>query len=429
MNEILIIIGLILLNGVFSMSEIALLSARKSNLNSDAKKGSKGAKEALKLAENSDNFLSTIQIGITLIGILTGLYSGARIADKVALLFNGWGISAETAHGLAQTLVVVIVTYLSIVVGELVPKRIGLVAANPVAKFIARPMRILSLIALPAVWILSKSTSLLTSLFGLKNNSNAVTEEEIKSLIQDCTDSGELQKIEQDIMERTLVLGDMRIASIMTPGVDVCAMDLGMNGAEVREQLSKELHSNYPVFSDKSQSEIVGMVSLKELILTLDNANFNLKSVMSDPVFFPETMRVYDALDRMKNERIQFSLVCDEFGALCGLLTPSDILDGLVGVLPEQAVPSDIIKGEGENTWIVNGQIPIYDFINFFELEELYRPSSYTTLGGLILEELKYIPREGETLKWNGIDLKVLSMDGAKINKIAVSIRPNNHSE
>ena len=413
MNDIIVIILLILLNGVFSMSEIALLSARKSRLNSDARKGSKGARDAIALAENPDNFLSTIQIGITLIGILTGLFSGAAIADDVGRMLQGIGLEAKTARTVGQVAVVAAVTYLSIVVGELVPKRIGLAAANSVAKFISRPMRVWSVVAMPAVWLLSKSTSLVTRIIGLDNKKNNVTEDEIKSLIQDGTDAGELRKIEQDIMERALVLGDLRISSIMTPKVDVLALRLDMNADDVRKRLS-----------DKSQNTVCGAVSLKQLVLSLDRNDFSLEKVMGEPRYFPETMRVYDALDVMKGNRVRFALVCDEFGDLSGVITPGDILDGLVGAMPEQAMPSDIDRNEKDGSWTVNARIQIYDFINFFELEDLYHPASYSTLGGLILEELKYIPRPGDRLDWNNIRFEILSMNGAKIEKVLVTITP-----
>lgn len=422
MSEILIIIFLILLNGVFSMSEIALLSARKSSLTADAKKGSRGAREALKLAENSDNFLSTIQIGITLIGILTGLYSGATVADDAAVLFASLGLAPHAAHAVAQIAVVVVVTYLSIVVGELVPKRIGLAAATPAAKVISRPMRLLSIVAMPFVWTLSKSTALLVRLIGLKDNSNAVTEDEIKSLIQDCTDSGELRKIEQDIMERTLVLGDMRVSAIMTPKVDVTAMNLDMAAEDVRAVLARELHTTYPVYNDRSHSEVCGAVSLKQLVLKLDDPDFSLAKAMSEPYYFPETMRVYDALEHMKQSRVHFALVCDEFGELSGVITPGDILDGLVGAMPEQSITPDMTYDEASDTWNVSAQMPIYDFINYFELEQLYRPSSYSTLSGLILEELKFVPQPGQELTWNDIHFKILTMDGAKIDRVSVKL-------
>ncbi len=425
MNDIVVIIFLILLNGIFSMSEIGLVSARKSRLASDARKGSSAAKVALKLADDPDRFLSTVQIGITLIGILTGLYSGAALADDVGALLQKWGLGARTAHAVGQVVIVVVVTYLSIVVGELVPKRIGLGVANGVAKIVSRPMYLLSLVAMPAVWVLSKSTSLLVNLIGLKKHANDVTEEEIKSLIQDGTDSGEVQKVEQDIMERVLVLGDLRVSSIMTPKVDVMSLSLDMDANSVRECLSRELHNSYPVYCSVSKSSVCGVVSLKQLILTIDRPDFKLADVVCEAVYFPESMSVYDALDSIKSKGVHFALVCDEFGDLSGVVTPGDILDGLVGEIPGQDGASFVAPSGRDGVWTVDARMPFYDFLRHFDLEELYRPASYSTLGGFLLEELKYMPVAGEKYRWNNIDFEIASVDGAKIGRVYVSITPN----
>ncbi len=425
MNDIIIIIFLILLNGVFSMSEIALISARKSRLISDAKNGSKSADTALKLADDPDKFLSTIQIGITLIGILTGLYSGAALSEEISNLFVNFGLNPKSAHIIGQILIVAIVTFLSIVIGELVPKRIGLAAANVVSKIVARPMHLLSVIAMPIVWLLSASTSIIVKLLGLKDKDNNVTEEEIKSLIQDGTDSGEVKKVEQDIMERALVLGDLRVSSIMTPKVDVVSMHLDMTMKEITQQLSDELHNAYPVYCNRSKKSICGIVSLKQLILKLNSSDFSLKEVISEPEYFPESMSVSDALDKMKAKNVHFAIVCDEFGDIAGVITPSDILDGLVGALPQQSVNTCIVKRNKDNEWVVDARIQFYDFINYFELEDLYKPASYSTLGGLILEELRHIPVPGETIIWNNIRFEVVSMDGAKIEKVKVTLPRN----
>lgn len=425
MNDIIIIIFLILLNGVFSMSEIALISARKSRLISDAKNGSKSADTALKLADDPDKFLSTIQIGITLIGILTGLYSGAALTEDISNLFVNLGLNPKSAHIIGQILIVAIVTFLSIVIGELVPKRIGLAAANVVSKIVARPMHLLSVIAMPIVWLLSASTSIIVKLLGLKDKDNNVTEEEIKSLIQDGTDSGEVKKVEQDIMERALVLGDLRVSSIMTPKVDVVSMHLDMTMREITQQLSDELHNVYPVYCNRSKNSICGIVSLKQLILKLNSSDFSLKEVISEPEYFPESMSVYDALDKMKAKNVHFAIVCDEFGDIAGVITPNDILDGLVGALPQQSVNTCIVKRNKDNEWVVDARIQFYDFINYFELEDLYKPASYSTLGGLILEELRHIPVPGETIIWNNIRFEVVSMDGAKIEKVKVTLPRN----
>lgn len=422
MSDIIIIIFLILLNGIFSMSEIALISARKSRLTSDARRGSKAAATALKLADDPDRFLSTIQIGITLIGILTGLYSGATLADEVGTYLRQWGLSPSLAHNIGQILIVVVVTYLSIVVGELVPKRIGLSAANIMAKIVSRPMHLLSIIAMPAVWLLSKSTSIFIRLLGLKNDTNTVTEDEIKSLIQDGTDAGEVRKVEQDIMERTLMLGDLRISSIMTPKVDIASLWLDMDATDIKQRLSENLHNSYPVFCDRTQAAVCGVVSLKQLILTLDSPDFQLSHVIREPVYFPESMSVYDALDQLKNKNVHFALVSDEFGDVAGIITPSDILDGLVGEFSAPALTPPIASTGHDGVWSIDAQISFYDFLHHFDREELYHPASYATLGGFILEELRHIPCVGECYRWQGITFEITAMDGAKISRIQISL-------
>ncbi|MDE6305867.1 MAG: hemolysin family protein, partial [Muribaculaceae bacterium] len=325
MNDIVIILLLILLNGIFSMSEIALISARKSRLTNDAKRGSAGAAAAIRLSEDPDRFLSTIQIGITLIGILTGLYSGAALADDLGNALLQWGLRPNIAHNIAQISIVIAVTYLSIVVGELVPKRIGLTMADSVAKIVSRPMRLLSVIAMPAVWLLSRSTALIVKIAGLEHKDNGVTEEEIKSLIQDGTDSGEVRKVEQDIMERALVLGDRRVSSIMTPKIDVVALRLSMSANEIKQHISDELHDSYPVYCDIDSKDICGIVSLKNLIFAIDSPEFSLRQVVKEATYFPESMSAYDALDHLKSKHIHCALVCDEFGDLAGVITLSDI--------------------------------------------------------------------------------------------------------
>lgn len=425
MDDIVIILILILLNGVFSMSEIALISARKSRLASDAKNGSRGARAALKLAEEPDRFLSTIQIGITLIGILTGLYSGAALAEDVGRMLQNWGMAPRTAHNVGQTAIVAVVTYLSIVAGELVPKRIGLAVANPVARAIARPMHLLSVIAMPAVWLLSASTSLIVKIIGLKSDSSGVTEDEIKSLIKDGTDAGEVRKVEQNIMERALVLGDLRVSAIMTPKPDITALRLDMTAAEVKERIAGELHNTYPVYCDSSMKSVCGVVSLKQLILTIGSPDFVLADVVSQPEYFPETMNVYDALDRMKNRSVHFALVCDEFGEMTGVMTPGDILDGLVGAMPQQTVMPPVTPAGRDNEWSVDAPMQFYDFLSHFGLEEFYIPSHYSTLGGFMLEELRHVPAPGETVKWNGICFRVISVDGARIERVLVTLPPS----
>lgn len=423
MDDLVIIIALILLNGVFSMSEVALISARKSKLNTEAKNGSRGAAAALKLQGEPDRFLSTIQIGITLIGILTGLFSGATIATDLGEYLVGLGASPKLAMNLSKILIVAAVTYLSIVVGELVPKRIGLGRADAIATTVAGPMKFLSTVTFPAVWLLSKSTAALVKLLRIGENSSKVTEEEIKSLIKEGTEAGEVREVEQDIMERALVLGDSRVGAIMTSRKDVAYLTVGMDESAIRQVLADDLHSSYPVF-DERKEEICGVVSLKQLVLSLGTPGFNLAGALAQGMSLPETMTVYDALDAFKAAKEHSALVYDEYGCFQGIVTLRDILDGLVGNIPDGVDEPFIVKRRDKEEWLVDGQCPVYDFLAYFDREDLYEPASYTTLGGLIMEHLRKVPTAGDIFVWHCFSLEVADMDRARIDKIAVSLLP-----
>lgn len=420
MGDIFIIVILIVINGLFSMSEVALISARKSRLTADAKAGDKGAKTALALAEDPDRFLSTIQIGITLIGILTGLFSGAALSDMLAEWLHSLGMSVSVVKPIAQVVIVAVVTYLSIVVGELLPKRIGLNASDRVARMMARPMKALSIVAMPAVWLLSKSTSALVKIFRLDRNSNTVTEDEIKSMILEGKDAGQVKDKEKDIMFRALVMGDEKVSSIMTHRIDLVVLDLSMSVDDIRNVIRESVHSCYPVY-DKDREDVVGMVELKDLIFEIYNDNFSLNRVVKPGIFMPETMLVYDALDVLKQNSGHCGMVCDEFGAMQGLVTLCDILGGLVGSVEVGTDEPFIVERAQGNGWLVDGQCPVYDFMSYFNLDDNYVPSDYTTLAGLILEKLKRIPKAGDTFEFQDLLLEIGDMDGARIDCVIVT--------
>lgn len=420
MSELFIIIGLILLNGVFAMSEIALISARKSSLNTDAKKGNRAAKVALKLANEPDRFLSTVQIGITLIGILTGIYSG----NTIAVVFGEWlaslGIGSNYAFAIGQTLIVVIVTYLTLIFGELVPKRIGMSVAEKAAKVVARPMYYLSVIASPFVWLLSKSTSVMFGVLGIKSGENKVTEEEIKSIIQEGTEGGEVQPVEQDIVERVFLLGDLSVDSIMTHKSEIVWLDASMNAREVRQVLKKDLYEVYPI-AEGDLDHVKGIITLKDLVLTLDRPDFNLNDLIRPATYFYENTNVYKVLEQMKAHNVSRGLICDEFGACIGIITLKDILEGLIGMVNDEPgnEPSIVPRKDGDG-WLVDGRCTLYDFLTYFELEELYENADYTTLAGLIINQLGFIPASGERLTWKMFSFEVVDMDGARIDKVLV---------
>lgn len=421
MSELFIIVALILFNGILAMSEIALISVRKSYLSNEVKKGSKSAKAALKLINEPDKFLSTIQIGITVIGILTGIYSGSVLAEGFSAILHNWGIHSSASHTLAQSIIVVCVTYFTLIFGELVPKRIGMSTAESAVKIIARPMYFLSRVASPFVWLLAKSTSAVFNMLGLKADSGKVTEQEIKSMIHAGTKDGEVQEVEQDIMERVFLLGDLKVSSLMTHRSDVVTLDVNMNKEQIRGVMKQNLHEIYPII-DRNFDNIKGVVALKELIFEIEKDDFRLGQVVTAPIYFHENMSVYQALERMKEKRLSQALICDEFGICQGIITLKDILEGLVGTIEEIHGEPEIIKRKEAEGWFVDGQCALHDFLSYFDKEHLYsNDNNFSTVAGLVIEQLGHIPQSGESVEWGGFTFEVVDMDAVRIDKILVT--------
>lgn len=423
MTEILIIIMLILLNGVLSMSEIAIISSRRTFLQKEADKGNGKAKTALKLFDDPDRFLSTIQIGITAISILTGIFSGATLSDDLALLLSKVGLPLKYSLPISQTLIVIIVTYFTLILGELVPKRIGMNEPEKVATAIAKPMNIISRMASPFVKLLSKSTSLIVSIIGIKENNSKVTEEEIMSMVKEGRLDGEVQEVEEDIMERVFMLGDLKVESIMTHRSEVVSISNTLSHDEIIALIKENDFDTYPIYSEEEDS-IIGVVTFKELALELIQKDFKLENIISKPIYIPENLSVYKALETMKEKCVTELMVCDEFGALAGVITLRDIMEGLVGNIDENPNEQSIVKRPEKEEWLIDGQIPFYDFLSHFEKEELYDEAPYNTLAGLILNKLEHIPTAGEKLEWNIFKLEIVDMDGARIDKVSVSLLP-----
>ena len=418
--EILIILFLILLNGVFSMSEIALISARKSRLESAAKKGNKNAQIALELANSPNKFLSTVQIGITLIGILTGIYSGDKITTDVETFVGTFTILKPYDHTIAVGIVVVILTFFSLVLGELLPKRIGLNHPESIAKAVAFPMKIISIITAPFIWLLTTSTEFLLDILKIKPTADGkVTEEEIKAIIKEGTEGGEVQEIEQDIVERVFHIGDRKINSLMTHRKSVVLLPLHSNKIEVKEFMLKELHSIYPVYGD-NYDDIVGVVNLKNIFAHFEKENFNLTEIMTEAPFLMEHTTAYKALEKFKKTGIHYAFVSDEYGIFQGIITLNDILEDLVGDASEFYKDDFHLVEREDGTWIVDGHYSLHDFLTYFDLDELINDYEVTTVSGLIMTELSHIPKEGEKLIWHKFELEVIDMDGVKIDKVMV---------
>ena len=411
---------LILLNGVLSMSEIAIISSRRTFLLKEADKGNSKAKTALKLFDDPDRFLSTIQIGITAISILTGIFSGATLSDDLAMLLSKVGLPLQYSLPISQTLIVIIVTYFTLILGELVPKRIGMNEPEKVATAIAKPMNIISRMASPFVKLLSKSTSLIVSMIGIKENNSKVTEEEIISMVKEGRLYGEVQEVEEDIMERVFMLGDLKVESIMTHRSEVVSISNSLSHDEIIALIKENDFDTYPIYSEEEDS-IIGVVTFKDLALELINEDFKLDNIISKPIYIPENLSVYKALEIMKEKCVTELMVCDEFGALAGVITLRDIMEGLVGNIDEDPNEQSIVKRSEKEEWLIDGQIPFYDFLSHFEKEELYDEAPYNTLAGLILDKLEHIPSAGEKLEWDIFKLEIVDMDGARIDKVSVS--------
>jgi putative hemolysin len=418
--EVLIIFLLILLNGVFAMSEIATVSAKKSRLETAAKKGEKSALRALELANNPGRFLSTVQIGITLIGILTGIYSGEKIQDDLVGFLNNFEVLKPYGNTIAVVVIVVCLTFFSLVLGELVPKRIGLALPEKIAKVLAIPMHFISIITAPFIWLLTKTSDVIIQIIGVKASTEGkVTEEEIRAIIQEGTEGGAIDEIEQDIMERVFSMGDRKLGSLMTHRADVTNLELNMSSTEVSKVVSEELHSVYPVINE--DSEVMGIVTIKDLFLNISSADFNLRKLIKTPEYVSESLSAFEALKFFKTGRKHHAVVVDEYGQMQGIVTMSDLLEALVGDVSDFHEKEFDFLQRADGSWLVDGQYPFVEFLGRFDMDEFYQEHDFNTLSGLILHELKRVPKAGDHFTWFGLDIEVLDMDGARIDKVLVT--------
>ncbi|MDB5277353.1 MAG: HlyC/CorC family transporter [Ferruginibacter sp.] len=422
--EILIIFFLIILNGIFSMSEIALVSSRKFKLEAAAKRGNKNAKKALELAGNPNTFLSTVQIGITLIGILTGIYSGEQITEDVKSIIIKVSFLTEYAHSVSVVIVLIILTFFSIVFGELIPKRIGLMFPETIAMLVARPMTYISIITKPFIWLLTKTNDLFLSIFGLKGKKDGiVSEEEIKAIVQESAEGGEIREIEQDIVHRVFALGDRKVSELMTHRSDLVYFDITDDLATIKQRAEMEPHSIYPVVN-KSLDKTLGIVSVKDIFpKNFKDAAFNLQQFLKQPAMVHGNTPAYKILEQFRESKLHYAFVIDEYGIVEGLVSMDDILDALVGDATEYNQDEYGIVQRDENSWLADGQYPFFEFLNYFDLAEEKIKGDYNTIGGLILAELNHIPAAGEKVKWYKFNFEIMDMDGQRIDKILVSIK------
>jgi putative hemolysin len=420
--EVLILLALIFVNGLFVMSEIALVSARKSRLESQAEKGDLQARKALELANKPEKFLSAAQIGITLIAILTGVYSGERFSQYLKPSIEQISFLKDYAGTIATIIIVVIITFLTIIFGELIPKQIGLLRAERIAKMVAGPMNAFATFTHPIVWLLNKISNIFFRIFNIKKSTDdAVTEEEIKTMITEGAEAGTIDEAEQEIIERVFHLGDRNITSLMTHRSDIIWFGINDSEEKIKEKIFQEPHSAYPI-CDGTIDNIKGVVSIKDLYISPDNTLF--KDIMQPALFIPENNSPYQVLEKFKESKIHSSFIVDEYGSILGLLTLNDILEGIVGDIPQPNVLDYEIIKRDDGSYLVDAQIPFYDFLARFEKTNWMNEGEhdFDTMAGFILHELERIPRAGDKLEWKGFTVEVLDMDGHRIDKILVTL-------
>ena len=415
------------------MTEIALVSARKARLQQRAESGDKGAKAALSLVEAPNRFLSTVQIGITLVGILTGAVGGATLTQDMAALLNRIPILALHSQGLALVIVVLLITYFSLVIGELIPKRLALGNAERISMAMARPVKILSRLTSPVVRLLSVSTDLGLRLIGVKPSQDPlVTDEEIKVLMEQGTQVGIFEEAEQDMVESVFRLSDRRVDAIMTPRTEILWLDLDESFEKNLQVILQSSHTIFPV-AQGNLDNVQGILLSKDL-LTADRqgGDIDLRSLIRPPVFVPESTPALSVLETIKQQVVHVALVIDEYGGLLGMVTLFDILVSIIGAIsePGQSVDPQAVQ-RPDGTWAIDGLMKVDEFKELMNLDELPDQDrvGYQTLGGLVMSQLGTIPSPGQFFDWNDLRFEVLTMDGRRVDKILVSRVPVNVEE
>lgn len=423
-TQILILILLILLNGLFSLAEMAVVSARKIRLQQRAEEGDQGARTALALALQPTRFLSTVQVGITLIGILTGAFGGATIADKLTAYFAQYPALQPYSEPLAVAIVVTVVTYLSLVFGELVPKRLSLSNAEGIAASVAPFMEFVSRMTKPIVSLLSVSTELIVRLLGIKPVSEpAITEEEIKILIDQGRQSGVFEDVEQDIVERVFRLSDRTVNSLMTHRSDMVWLDAEDPLEENIRKMVASGHSNF-VVCEGELDRVLGVLKVKDVLAQYSGGQpVSIRDSLQMPPFVPEGMNALEVVERLKVVKSPLALVVDEYGTIAGMFTLTDILEAIVGDIPgidEEGQPDATRREDG--SWLVDGIMPVEELQLLLDLDELpdYE-RTYDTVGGMLMAQLGRIPASGDKFEWNDLQFEVMDMDGHRVDKVLVT--------
>ena len=421
-TAVFVLLCLFLINGMLVMTEIALVSARKSKLDYDAQAGDKLAKLALEQANNPSNILSTIQVGVTLIGILTGVFSAAEFSRNASEFLMQVGLSPSLSSSLSVLIIVTLVTFFSMLIGELVPKKIGLVNPERIIKLMVRPVLALAYLTYPISWVLSVCSELILKLLRIKPSVDSkVTEEEIKAMIQEGTEDGEVQEIEQDIVGRVFHLGDLKIESLMTHHSDLIWLDIHDTAGQMREKMREELHSVYPVCRG-DLDDVVGVVFIKDIFLdNICQENFDVQQQIKPAQFILETLSAYETLELFKQNKIHYGLVIDEYGSTVGMVTLNDILEAIVGDFNEPSPDELQITQREDGSWLADGQMPFYEFAYEFNIQGFDKGKiKFNTLAGLAMSVLRHIPKAGEKFKWKDFEFEIIDLDGNRIDKLII---------
>lgn len=423
--ELVIIFVLLVLNGVFALAEIAIVSSRKARLKPLADEGNVGARAALDLASEPSQFLSAVQIGITLIGILAGAFGGAALSAPLATLLVQVVFLAPYAQQIAFVIVVILITFFSLVIGELVPKRLALTNPEQFAIFIAPPMRVLAKVTTPLVRLLSFSTETILRVFRVSlTNEQTVTEEEVKHLIDEGTATGVFEETEREIVGRVFRLGDLDVNALMTPRNEIAALDLQDSEKTIRHKLMLHNHSRYPVVRG-TLDNILGIVLTKDLIeQALEGKSINIALAMKPPLFVPEGMGALDLLEKFRAERTHLAIVTDEYGSIEGLVTITDLVEAIVGDVPlPDGTPDEEMVQRADGSWLVDGRVPVHEFKEKFDIKTLPDEDDgyYQTVGGFVMAALGRIPHAGDAFDWHGWRVEVMDMDGRRVDKILLT--------
>ncbi len=421
--EIAIILVLVVANGIFAMTEIAIVSSRKARLMKRAAEGSAGAKAALELANDPTQLLSAVQVGISVIGVVTGAYGGAAFAQVLAVYLKPLPLIGAYSNAISMVVVIALITYISLIIGELVPKKMALNNPEPIAATIAIPMRLFSKVFSPLVYVLSVSTEFVLKVLRIKEPAEPrVTEDEIKIMIAEGTAIGTFEETERDIVDRVFRLGDMRVAAFMTPRTQIEWLDLEDTDEQIWKIITESNHSRLPV-ARGSLDDIVGVVYTRDILLTRYQSSPPIEEHIQEPLFVPRSLRAFKLLEQFQQTGTHVAFVMDEFGGMVGLVTLHDILEQLVGELAQEEEDDPEIVKRDNNSWLLDGLLPIEEFKALFEIEEMPAEDKdhYQTLGGFISSYLENIPKTGDTFEWAGLKFEIVDMDRMRIDKVIVT--------